>query len=59
MSFFCFHEFLRVLKSGPYICVDNAIFLTDFFWGCLTCKVPNNSVYWHSGPPNHWLAMTD
>ena len=59
MSFFCFYEFLSVLKSSPYIRVGNAIFLTDFFWGCPTCKVPDNSVHGHSGPPHHRLAMTD
>ena len=59
MSFFCFYELLRVLKSRPYIRVDNAIFLTDFFWGCPTCKAPNNSVHWHSGSAHRRLAMTD
>ena len=59
MRFFCFHECLRVLKSGPYIHVDNAIFFADFFWVCSSCEAPNNSVHWHSGSPNHRLAMTD
>ena len=30
MRFFCFYEFLRILKSSPYIRLDNAISLTDF-----------------------------
>ena len=40
MSFFCFYESFRVLKSGPYIRIDNAIFLTDFFWGCPPARLP-------------------
>ena len=59
MSFFCFYELLSVLKGCPYIRLYNAIFLTDFIWGCSTCKAPDNSVHWHSGPPHHRLAMTD
>ena len=50
VSFFCFYKFLRVLKGGPYIRVDDAIFLTDFFRSCPSCEAPNNSVYWDSSP---------
>ena len=33
MSFFCFDEFLGVLKSGPYIRVYNAECFTNFVAG--------------------------
>ena len=33
MSFFCFDEFLGVLKSGPYIHVPNAVCFTNFLAG--------------------------
>ena len=45
MSFFCFDEFLGVLKSRPYIRVYNTVFFTDFFPGCPTCKASNNSMH--------------
>ena len=33
MSFFCFDEFLGVLKSGAYIRVHNAVCFTHFLAG--------------------------
>ena len=59
MSFFCFYGFLSVIKSGPYIRVDNAIFLTDFFRGCPICKASNNPMHRYSDPSHYRLAMTD
>ena len=59
MDFFCFYEFLRILKCGPYIRVYNAIFLTYFIGGGTACKAPDDSVYRNPGSPHHRLAMAD